>query len=455
MSDRKSAAIVLAAGEGSRMKSSRPKALHEVAGRAMVCHVLDRLAEIAPDRRVVVVGTDAGPVGEAVAPTPTVVQDRPLGTAHAVLAARAYLTGFDGDVLIVYGDTPLITARTMTRMLAALRAPAGPAVVVLGFRPADPAGYGRLIVAADGALQAIVEDREATEAQRAIGLCNAGIMAVDGRRLLPLLDAVDDDNAKGEYYLSDIVGLARARGHGRAVCVAEDAEEVMGVNTRADLAAAEAVVQRRLRARAMAGGATLLDPDSVHFSHDTVLGRDARVGPQVFFGPGVTVGDRVEIRAFCHLEGAAVADDAVVGPFARLRPGARIGPEARIGNFVEIKEAILEHGAKVNHLSYVGDARIGAKANVGAGTITCNYDGFLKSRTEIGAGALIGSNNSLVAPVAVGAGAITGAGSVITRDVPADALAVERVGQTVKDGWAEGFRARRRVEKRTKRPEEG
>ncbi len=443
-------AIVLAAGNGTRMKSSRPKVLHEIAGRAMVCHVLDRLAEIAFERRVVVVGSAAAQVCDAVAPTPTVVQDPPLGTAHAVLAARPYLTGFDGDVLILYGDTPLITAPTMTRMLAALHAPAEPAVVVLGFRPEDPAEHGRLVIGADGALQAIVEHREATEAQRAIGLCNAGIMAVDGRHLLPLLEAIDDDNVKGEYYLTDIVEVARARGHGCAVCMVDEAEEVMGINARADLALAEAAVQRRLRARAMAEGASLLDPDSVYLSHDTALGRDVSIGPHVFFGPGVKVGDRVQIRAFCHLEGATIADDAIVGPFARLRPGTQVGPEVHVGNFVEIKAAILEHGAKVNHLSYIGDARVGAKANVGAGTITCNYDGFSKSHTEIGAGAFVGSNTSLVAPVTVGKGAITGAGSVITRDVPADALAVERTSQTVEDGWAEGFRIRRRAEKQAK-----
>ncbi len=447
----KSAAVVLAAGKGTRMASARPKVLHEIAGRAMVGHVLDRLAEIALDRCVVVVGSGADEVCEAVAPTPTVFQDPPLGTAHAVLAARPYLTGFDGGVLILFGDTPLLTAETMTRMLAALHAPANPAVVVLGFRPDDPAGYGRLVTGPDGALEAIVEHREATGAQREIGLCNAGIMAVDGRRLLLLLEAIDNANAKGEYYLTDIVAVARGRGHACAVCTIEDAAEVMGINARTELATAEAVLQRRLRAKAMAGGATLIDPDSVFLSFDTVLGRDVRVGPQVFFGPGVTVGDRVEINAFCHLEGAAIDDDAIVGPFARLRPGAKIGPEVKIGNFVEIKAATLEHGAKVNHLSYIGDTDVGAKANLGAGTITCNYDGFFKTHTEIGAGAFIGSNTSLVAPVTIGPGAITGAGSVITRDVPADALAVERAGQTVKDGWAESFRRRRQAEKEATR----
>ena len=451
MSDRKSAAVVLAAGKGTRMKSARPKVLHRIAGREMVCHVLDRLAEMALDRCVVVVGAGAQDVSAAVAPTPTVVQDPPQGTADAVLAARPYLTGFDGDVLILCGDTPLITARTLTRMLETLRSAAGPAVVVLGFRPGDPAEYGRMITGAGGALEAIVEHRDASEDQRAIGLCNAGVMAVDGRHLLSLLEAVGCDNAKGEYYLTDIVGIARGRGLACAVCAIDDAEEVMGINGRAELAVAEAAVQRRLRAAAMAEGATLLDPDSVYFSHDTVLGRDVVVGPHVVFGPGVSVGDRVEILSFCHFKDATIADDAIVGPFARLRPGARIGPAVRIGNFVEIKASVIERGAKVNHLSYIGDTRIGAKANVGAGTITCNYDGFFKSHTEIGAGAFIGSNTSLVAPVSIGPGAFTGAGSVITEDVPADALAVERTKVTVKDGWAERFRKRRRAQKEATR----
>ena len=447
MTDRKCAAIVLAAGKGTRMKSALPKVLHPIAGRAMVCHVLDRLAELSLDRCAVVVGTGAEAVAAAVAPTPTVLQDPPQGTAHAVLAARPYLTGFEGDVLILFGDTPLITTPTMARILEARRATADSAVVVMGFRPDDPAEYGRLVTGADGALEAIVEHREASEAQRAIGLCNAGIMAVDGHHLLSLLEAVDNDNAKGEYYLTDIVAIARARGLSCAVCEIADPDEVMGVNARAELAIAESVIQRRLRAHAMAEGATLLDPDSVYFSYDTVLGRDVTVGPQVFFGPGVTVGDRVEIQAFCHMTEAVIDTDAIVGPFARLRPGARLGPKVRVGNFVEIKASILEEGAKVNHLSYIGDTRVGAKANVGAGTITCNYDGFFKSRTEIGAGAFIGSNTALVAPVTIGQGAITGAGSVITQDVPADALAFERGKQTVKVGWAESFRGRRRVEK--------
>jgi len=447
MTSTQTAAIILAAGMGTRMKSSLPKVLHEVAGRAMIGHILDQLDEIACDRKVVVLGAGADAVAKVVAPVPTAVQDPPLGTADAVLAARREMADFDGDVLILFGDTPLLTAATMERIAARRRAADDPAVVVLGFQPEDAAAYGRLVQGADGSLQAIVEYSEATPEQRAIKLCNAGIMAVDGKRLFALLDAVGNDNAKGEYYLTDIVAIARGQGYGCAVAVVDDEREVIGVNARGELAIAEAVMQSRLRNRAMADGATLRDPDTTYFSHDTKLGRDVVIGPQVVFGPGVTVGDGVDIRAFCHIEGADIATGAIIGPFARLRPGARIGTDVHIGNFVEIKQASIETGAKVNHLSYIGDARVGARANVGAGTITCNYDGFFKAHTDIGAGAFIGSNTALVAPVAVGDGAITGAGSVITRDVPADALGLERNGQTQKDGWAAKFRSRRKAEK--------
>jgi bifunctional UDP-N-acetylglucosamine pyrophosphorylase/glucosamine-1-phosphate N-acetyltransferase len=350
-------------------------------------------------------------------------------------------------VLVLFGDTPLLTSATMERMVERRRAADDPAVVVLGFRPDDPAAYGRLELGDDESLDAIVEFSEATPEQRAIDLCNAGIMAVDGKRLFELLDAVGNANAKGEYFLTDIVHIARAKGYACAVAEVDDQREVMGVNARQELAIAEAVMQERLRNRAMADGATLRDPDTVYFSHDTKLGRDVIVGQQVVFGPGVTVGDRVDIRAFCHIEGATIAPGAIVGPFARLRPGADIGADVHIGNFVEIKQALIEPGAKVNHLSYVGDARVGARANIGAGTITCNYDGFFKSHTDIGAGAFIGSNTALVAPVTVGDGAITGAGSVITRDVPADALGLERAEQKEKQGWAAKFRSRRKAEK--------
>ncbi len=447
MTSTRTAAIILAAGMGTRMKSSLPKVLHPVAGRPMIGHLLDRLDELAFDRKVVVLGAGADAVAEAVAPVATAVQDPPRGTADAVNAARAAMDGFDGDVLILFGDTPLLTAQTMENMIARRRSADDPAIVVLGFRPADPAGYGRLVVGGDGALQAIVEHNDATPELLAIPLCNAGIMAVDGKRLFALIDEVGDDNAKGEYYLTDIVAIARRQGHASAVAEVADEREVMGVNARADLAVAEAVMQDRLRARAMADGATLSDPDTVYFSFDTRLGRDVTVGPQVVFGPDVTVGDGVDIRAFCHIEGADIASGAVIGPFARLRPGTRIGSDVHIGNFVEIKQALIEPGAKVNHLSYVGDARVGARANIGAGTITCNYDGFFKSHTDIGADAFIGSNTALVAPVAVGDGAIVGAGSVITADVPADALGLERNEQSQKEGWAARFRSRRTAEK--------
>ena len=447
MSERKSAAIVLAAGKGTRMMSSLPKVLHGIGNRPMVGHVLDRIAEAGIERVTVVIGAGAARVAEFVAPVGTAVQDPPLGTAHAVLAARDFVDGFDGDVLVLFGDTPLLTADTIRLMLDIRRAPDDPAVVVLGFRPADTAEYGRLIVDDEGRLQAIVEHRDADEETRKIGFCNAGIMAVDGRHLPPLLEAVGNDNAKREYSLTDIVEIARSRGLGCAVTEVADPDEVMGVNSRAELAVAETVLQRRLRARAMAEGATLIDPDTVYFSHDTVLGRDVAVGPQVVFGPDVKVGDGVTIRAFCDIEGARISDGAVVGPFARLRPGARIGEEVSIGNFVEIKASSVEAGAKVNHLSYVGDSRVGARANIGAGTITCNYDGFSKAETDIGEGAFIGSNTALVAPVVIGPGAIVGAGSVIAKDVPADSLAVERGTQRVKAGWAEAFRVRRRTKK--------
>jgi len=443
----KTAAVVLAAGLGTRMKSTLPKVLHPVAGRSMIGHLMDRLAAFGAARTVVVVGPGMAQVADAVAPARTAVQDPPLGTGHAVMAAREALKGFSGDVLVLFGDTPLLTVETMQRMVDARRAKADPAVVVLGFRPDDPAEYGRLVTGRKGVLNAIVEHRDATAAQRKIGLCNAGIMAIDGKRLFALLDAVGNDNAKGEYYLTDIVAIARKKGWGAVVVETEDPDEVMGVNSRADLARAEAAMQDRLRAAAMANGATLVDPGAVWLSWDTALGRDVVVGPNVWFGPGVTIGDGVEIRAFCHIEGATIARGALVGPFARLRPGANLGRDVHVGNFVEVKEATLEDGAKANHLSYIGDSRVGAGANIGAGTITCNYDGFFKSRTDIGAGAFIGSNTALVAPVKVGDRAIIGAGSVIAKDVAADALAVTRAPQEERAGWAIKYRTRKRAEK--------
>ncbi len=458
MTKRKTAAIVLAAGLGTRMKSETPKVLHPLAGRPMVSMLIDTLSAVGAEPVVVVLGKDMERVAEAVAPHPTVVQEPRLGTAHAVLAARRELEGFAGEVLVVFGDSPLIYADTLGRMLEARRAAPAPAptpaVVVLGFRPGDPTGYGRLVADDTGALEAIVEEGDATPAQRAIGLCNSGVMAIDGRRLFELLEAVGNDNAKGEYYLTDIVALAGARGLACAV-VEGGAEEAMGIDSRADLAIAEVIVQQQLRARAMAGGATLIDPTTVYLGYDTTLGRDVTIGPGVVFGPGVSVGDNVEIRAFSHIEGATIAAGAIIGPFARLRPGTVIGEGARIGNFVEIKNATAEAGAKANHLSYIGDARIGAGANIGAGTITCNYDGFLKHHTDIGAGAFIGSNTALVAPLKVGDGAVIGAGSTITSDVAADALGVERAKQKTVEGWAGRYRKKKAAQKAAARKPKG
>ena len=430
--------ILLAAGQGTRMKSAKPKVMHALAGQPMILHLLDMVRSLDAAQGVVVIGPGMDEIGAAVAPVPAVLQQDRLGTAHAVAQARPLLKDFDGTVLVLYGDTPLITPATIRAMLERRAQAPHPAVVVLGFRPEHGGEYGRLVFGANG-LQAIVEYKDATPEQRAIPLCNSGVMAIDGRHLFSLIDKIGNDNAKGEYYLTDIVELAASQGLTASYVEAEE-EELLGVNSRAELAEAEALVQRRLRHKAMEGGVTLVDPASVTLHWDTRLGRDVTIGPNVVFGPGVVIADSVEIRPFCHLEGVTVASGAQIGPFARLRPGAEIGENAHIGNFVEIKKASIEAGAKVNHLTYVGDARVGAGANVGAGTITCNYDGFGKYHTDIGAGAFIGSNSALVAPVRIGDGAVVGAGSVVTRDVAADALAVARGDQTEVPGWARRFR---------------
>lgn len=424
------------------MRSARPKVLHEVAGRSMVAHVVAAVQAAGADAVALVVGPgreDVANVARKIAPGAEVFeQTERLGTAHAVLAARKALErGYD-DVLIAFADTPLIRPETFASLRAALAE--GAAVAALGFEAADPQGYGRLLLAPDGALVAIREHKDATEAERATKLCNAGLMALDGANALRLLDAIGADNAQKEYYLTDAVAGARAAGL-KAVHRTAPEDEVQGVNDRVQLAAAEAVAQKRLREAAMRAGATLVAPDSVHFCFDTRLGRDVLVEPNVVFGPGVDVADGVVIRAFSHLEGARVDSGATIGPFARLRPGARLEADAHIGNFVEIKASTVGKGAKVNHLAYIGDASIGAKTNVGAGVITCNYDGFGKYRTEIGEGAFIGTNSSLVAPVKIGAGAYVGSGSVITDDVEADALALGRGRQVQKAGWASAFRA--------------
>ncbi len=453
----KPAIIVLAAGMGTRMKSRWPKVLHKVAGRSMLGHVLAVASELKPERVVVVHGP--GEEGALVAEEarrqmPDVAlaeQAERKGTGHAVMQAMPALEGFDGPVLVLYGDVPLLRADSLRPLLRKLEKEPDVALAVLGFHAEEPGSYGRLIVNDDGVgLKAIVEAKDASEEQLKIDYCNSGVMAVRADVLRQLLPKLSDDNAQGEYYLTDLVELARKAG--ARVAHAECAEEeVLGVNSRAELARAERLMQRRLRERAMADGATLIDPESVFFSFDTEIGRDVLMEPWVFFGPGVCIGDNVTILAHCHFEGAKVEEGAIIGPFARLRPGAHIMAGAKVGNFVEIKNATVKPGAKVNHLSYIGDAEVGERANIGAGTITCNYDGFLKHRTIIGEGAFIGSNTALVAPVRIGAGALVAAGSTITKDVPEDALAIERAEERIGEGWAARYRERKKREKERRR----
>ena len=435
------AAIVLAAGHGSRMQSAKAKVLHEIGGRAMIAHVLAAAQSLAPARLAVVIGDHAPEVGDfarsIAADTFVAVQAPPKGTAHAVEQALPALDDFSGPVLLLYADTPLVRPETMRALASEIDK--GAAVAALGFTPDAPGAYGRLKLDADGALAAIVEAKDASPEELDIRLCNSGVMAIEAGFLKARLGDIDANNAKGEYYLTDIVALARADGR-RAAVIEADADEVIGVNARHELAAAEAVFQTRARARAMAGGASLADPSTVYFSHDTSLGKDVVIGPNVVFAPGAVIGDGAEIKAFSHIEGAHVAEGAVVGPFARLRPGADIGPGAKVGNFVEIKKAMIGEGAKVSHLTYIGDAQIGAKANIGAGTITCNYDGYGKHKTVIGKGAFIGSNSALVAPVTIGDGAYVGSGSVITKNVEPGDLAVARGRQAAIKGWAARFR---------------
>ncbi len=451
MSEACIAAVVLAAGLGTRMKSDLPKVMHPVCGKPMLGHVLDLLDDLGIARRVVVSGPGMDAVvalAEAAGAAVAEQVDR-LGTAHAVLAAKDALADFSGDVLVAFGDTPLVRAETVAAALRLREGPDAPAVVVLGFDEEEPGAYGRLILDDEGNLLRIVEAKDATPDELDVTLCNSGVMLIDGAVAWRLLGAIGNANAKGEYYLTDIVALARAEG--RTCAVVEGApEEFLGVNSRADLALVEAIAQDRLRARALAQGVTMTDPHTVYFSTDTQLGRDVTIEPFVVFGPGVVVDDGVAIKAFCHFENARVSRGATLGPYARLRPGADVGVGAHIGNFVEIKKAVVEDGAKVNHLTYIGDARVGAAANIGAGTITCNYDGFNKSHTDIGKGAFIGSNTSLVAPVKVGDGAIVGAGSVVTKDVPAEALAVTRAPQKTVEGWAARFRDKMRALKARK-----
>jgi bifunctional UDP-N-acetylglucosamine pyrophosphorylase/glucosamine-1-phosphate N-acetyltransferase len=445
------AVIVLAAGQGTRMKSDLHKVLHPIAGRPMLMHLLASATALAPARTVIIAGARREQIEAAVSGTDVrvAIQAEQLGTGHAVLQAAIALNGFSGDVLILYGDVPLVTTATMQAMLNRLHEADDPVAVVLGFRPDNPGAYGRIVSDDGRTIRKMVEYKDASDDERALTLCNSGLMAVRSVDLFALLALVGNDNAAGEYYLPDIVMLARQDGRATAV-IETAAEEVAGVNSRAELAAVEADWQGKRRAAAMADGATLIAPDTVWFAWDTAIGRDVVIEPNVVFGPGVSVSNGVTIRAFCHIEGAIIASGAEVGPYARLRPGAVLGEKSKIGNFVEIKKSTLGKGAKVNHLSYIGDAEIGAAANIGAGTITCNYDGFFKSRTVIGAGAFIGSNSALVAPVTIGAGAIVGAGSVIIRDVAVDALALARGVQEAKPGWAAKFRAVMTAKKATR-----
>lgn len=437
------AAVILAAGQGTRMKSALPKVLHAVGGRTMLDWSIALARALGCDPILVVGGAHnpevAAHAAKALGPAAVAIQDPPLGTAHAVSASLPGWAHVEGDLVVLYADTPLIEPDTVERLFAALAQGAG--LAVLGFEPDEPGAYGRLILNADGGLDRIVEAKDASPEERAVRLCNSGVLAGEAALLRTLLAQVDNKNAKGEYYLTDVVALARSAGRSCAVAVCEPTE-VSGVNARGELAAAEAAFQARRRAALMEQGVTLIAPETVFLSHDTMIEPDVLVEPHVVFGPGVVARSGARLRAFSHLEGCEIGPGAIVGPFARLRPGTVLGRDVHIGNFVEAKNARIGDGAKANHLTYLGDADVGAKANIGAGTITCNYDGFRKARTVIGEAAFIGSDTMLVAPVSVGAGAITGSGSVITKDVPADALAVERATLTVREGWAASFRAR-------------
>jgi bifunctional UDP-N-acetylglucosamine pyrophosphorylase/glucosamine-1-phosphate N-acetyltransferase len=443
-------AIILAAGESTRMKSSMSKVLHPVAGRPMIAHVVESLANASITSAALVLGRDAEAVqaaaGRSDIELSAFLQTERLGTGHAVLAAKdAIAKGYD-DVLVVFGDTPLITAAPL---LAARKGLAdGNDVVVIGFQTADPTGYGRLIVE-DGALMAIREQKDATEDERKITYCNGGLMAINGARALEFLGKIGNANAKGEYYLTDIVEIVRAEG-GRAIAVEAPETELTGCNNRAELAAIEAIWQKRRRHELMVSGVSMIAPETVFLAFDTQIAQDVLIEPNVVFGPGVTIESGAIIHAFSHLEGALVGAEATVGPYARLRPGANLGPESKVGNFCEVKKADIGAGAKVNHLTYIGDAFVGEKTNIGAGTITCNYDGVNKHITRIGANAFIGSNTSLVAPVSIGDGALVASGSVVTQDVPADAVAFGRARQEIKPGRAKILRERYQAEKAAK-----
>ncbi|MGB3165907.1 MAG: bifunctional UDP-N-acetylglucosamine diphosphorylase/glucosamine-1-phosphate N-acetyltransferase GlmU [Alteraurantiacibacter sp.] len=433
------AAIILAAGKGTRMKSATHKVLHEVGGRAMIEHLLASVEALDPAQLVTVVGESREQLHERLGERCAfAVQEPQLGTGHAVQQAEEALLGFDGDVLVLYGDVPFVSTATMRSMIDRLHAADAPAAVVLGFEPGDPLRYGR-VIAQQGRILKMVEWKDASEEERTCTLCNSGLLAARAEDLFGLLHRVSNDNAQDEYYLPDIVNIAIADGHICAVVSTDRPEEVNGINSRAELAAAEAQWQEYKRAEAMEAGVTLRAPDTVFFSFDTELAGDVVVEPNVVFGPGSSVARGAHIKAFSHLEGARVGEDCEVGPYARLRPGAVMEKNSKVGNFVEMKKAVLGEGAKASHLTYLGDATVGAGANIGAGTITCNYDGYLKYRTEIGERAFIGSNSSLIAPVKIGADAIVAAGSAVSRDVDDGELRMVRADQLVKPGWADRF----------------
>lgn len=444
------AAIILAAGKGTRMKSDLHKVLHPIAGRPMLMHLMASVDALEPAKKVVVVGDKADQLRDALGDSAeTVVQEPQLGTGHAVQQAESALKDFDGDVLILYGDVPFVPTSTMQAMVDRLHSDDNPEVVVLGFEPADTLQYGRIVATGDR-IEWMVEHKDATEKQRQTKLCNSGLMAVRSKDLFALLARVTNNNAAGEYYLVDIVNIAVQDGRHCHV-VKTDPYDVTGINSRGELAAMEGEWQKRRRAQAMADGASLIAPETVWFSYDTQLGRDVLIEPNVFFGPGVRVADNVKIRANSHIEGAVIGEGCEVGPFARLRPGTVLEEKAKIGNFVETKKAHLGKGAKANHLTYLGDAEIGAKANIGAGTITCNYDGYFKYKTEIGEGAFIGSNSALIAPVKIGRDAIVAAGSAVSRDVADGELRMVRAEQLVKPGWADRFHDAMRKKKAEKK----
>lgn len=436
--------VILAAGKGTRMRSKLPKVMHKLAGKPMLMNVIDTAFSCNPQKVVVVTSPDMEPVRNTVKSyyndtVYNVVQQQQLGTGDAVKACESELKDFSGNVIVLYGDTPLIGRETILEVDSILNSSADMAVAVLSMEIMEPNEYGRLVINSSGCLERIVEVKDATEGEKLITFCNSGVIAVKGNVLFQLLGRIGNENANGEFYLTDLVKLARDDGHACGMVTAAR-EELMGVNSRVELAVAENAIQDRLRRMAMENGATLVDPQSVYFSHDTKTGKDVIIHPNVVFGNNVEIEDNVEIRPFCHIEGASIRSNAVIGPFARLRPGSDIGDSAHVGNFVELKQTKLAKGAKVNHLSYIGDATVGEGTNIGAGTITCNYDGFSKYKTEIGSGVFVGSNTSLVAPVKIGDGAIIAAGSVITRNVTDDALSIARSRQEEKPGWAKEFR---------------